>query len=98
MFSLSCAKCYKTFQRHWIRREPKVNRQKRVTSECEDRKLIRKSLKNRKKMFFELAVIMSLEIRHSLSARTVRRKLGEAGLKGCKVRMPYIRYIKIPNI
>ena len=96
MFSLSCAKCYKTFQRHWIRREPKVNRQKK--SECEDRKLIRESLKNRKEMSFELAVIMSHEIRRSLSARTVRRKLGEAGLKGCKVRMPYIRHIRIPNI
>ena len=37
-------------------------------------------------MSFKLAVIMSHEIRRSFSARTVRRKLGEAGLKGCKVR------------
>ena len=57
-----------------------------MTSECEVRKLIRESLKNRKKMSFELAVIMSHKIRRSFSARTVRRKLGEAGLKGCKVR------------
>lgn len=59
---------------------------KRITTKREDRKLIRESLKNRKKTSFQLAADLSGKIKRSITARTTRRRLQEAGLKGCKVR------------
>lgn len=59
---------------------------KRVTTEREDRKLIRESLKHRKKTSSELAADLTEEIGRPISARTARRRLTEAGLKGCKAR------------
>lgn len=65
--------------------KPRTGR-KRVTTERQDRKLIRESLKNRKKTSSELAAALSEEIGYPISARTARRRLGDAGLKGCKAR------------
>lgn len=59
---------------------------KRVTTKREDRKLIRESMKDRKKTSSELAAALSEETGKAISARTARRRLGEAGLKGCKAR------------
>lgn len=59
---------------------------KRVTTARQDRILIRESLKDRKKTSFALAAALSEEIEETVSARTVRRRLAEAGLKGCKAR------------
>lgn len=64
---------------------PRTGR-KRITSDREDRKLVRESLKNRKKKSSELAAELSAESNKTISARTTRRRLQEAGLKGCKAR------------
>lgn len=64
---------------------PKSGR-KRITTDREDRKLVRESLKNRKKTSSELAAELSTEVNKTISARTTRRRLQEAGLKGCKAR------------
>lgn len=58
---------------------------KRVT-ERQDKKLIRDSVRDRKKTSSELAAALSEEVGQPISARTARRRLAEAGLKGCKVR------------
>lgn len=58
----------------------------RVTTDREVRKLVRASLKDRKKTSSELAAAISEDIRRPISSRTVRRRLLEAGLKGCKAR------------
>lgn len=59
---------------------------KRATTRRQDRKLVRESLRNRKKTSSELAAALSEEVRQPISARTARRRLAEAGLKGCKAR------------
>lgn len=59
---------------------------KRLTSKREDRILIRESLKDRKKSSSALAAALSDEFSKPVSARTARRRLLEAGLKGCKAR------------
>lgn len=59
---------------------------KTVTSAREDRQLIRTSLKNRKKTSSELAAELSEALGKKISARTARRRLQNAGLKGCKAR------------
>lgn len=59
---------------------------KRATTNREDRKLIRESLKNRRKTSSELAAVFREETGTSVSARTVRRRLVQNGLKGCKAR------------
>lgn len=59
---------------------------KRITTDREDRKLMRESLKNRKKCSSDLAADFSFEINRPISARTTRRRLQEVGLKGCKAR------------
>lgn len=59
---------------------------KRVTTKRQDRKLIRDSLKDRKKTSSQLAAALSDEIGRPISSRTARRRLIEAGLKGCKAR------------
>lgn len=64
---------------------PRTGR-KRVTTDREDRKLVRESLKNRKKKSSELAAEFSVASNKTISARTTRRRLQEAGLKGCKAR------------
>lgn len=67
-----------------------VNREKsgrkKITTPREDRFLIRSSLKNRKKTSSELASELSKDRGKKISSRTVRRRLGEVGLKGCKAR------------
>lgn len=65
--------------------KPRTGR-KRVTTSRQDRKLIRESVKDRKKTSSELAVALTEETGHPISARTARRRLVEAGLKGCKAR------------
>lgn len=65
--------------------KPRTGR-KRATSKREDRKLIRGSIKDRMKTSSELAAALSEEAGKPISARTVRRRLVEAGLKGCKAR------------
>lgn len=65
--------------------KPRTGR-KRITTKREDRKLVRESIKNRKKTSSELAAALSEEAGKPISARTARRRLGEAGLKGCKAR------------
>lgn len=59
---------------------------KRITSAREDRQLVRTSLKNRKKTSFELTADLFGSTEKKVSARTVRRRLQNAGLKGCKAR------------
>lgn len=59
---------------------------KRVTSDREDRHLIRTSLKNRKKTSSKLAAELSETLGKKISARTTRRRLLDVGLKGCKAR------------
>ena len=59
---------------------------KRITIDRQDRRLLRESLKNRKKTSSELAAESSLEINRPVSARTTRRRLHTAGLKGYKAR------------
>lgn len=59
---------------------------KRITTDREDRQLLRESLKNRRKTSLELAAELSAEIDKTISGRTARRRLQEAGLKGCKAR------------
>lgn len=65
--------------------KPKSGR-KRVTTSRLDRKLVRESLKDRKKTSSNLAGALSEETRTKISARTARRRLAEAGLRGCKAR------------
>lgn len=65
--------------------KPRTGRN-RVTTSREDRKLIRESVKDRKKTSSELAAALTEETGKSISARTARRRLVEAGLKGCKAR------------
>lgn len=67
------------------RNRPRTGR-KRITTGRQDRQLMRESLKNRKKTSSELAAELSVEITKSISARTIRRRLQEAGLRGCKAR------------
>lgn len=59
---------------------------KRITTNREDRKLIRESLKNWRKTSSQLAAVFTEETGISISARTVRRRLIQNGLKGCKAR------------
>lgn len=59
---------------------------KRLTTPKEDRLLIRASLKNRRKTSSQLAASFSEEGCTRILARTVRRRLVVAGLKGCKAR------------
>ena len=59
---------------------------KRVTTKREDRKLVRKSIRNRKKTSFELAAALSEEVGQPISARTATRRLAEASLTRCKAR------------
>lgn len=59
---------------------------KRLTSDQEDRILIRASIKNRKKTSSELASDFFVENNRKISPRTCRRRLQQAGLKGCKAR------------
>ncbi|CAG9565363.1 unnamed protein product [Danaus chrysippus] len=64
---------------------PRTGRRK-VTTEREDRLLIRQSLQNRKKTALELAAALSEAKGSSVSVYTVRRRLLKAGLKGFKAR------------
>lgn len=67
---------------------------KKITTEREDRLLIRHSLLDRKKTSSELAVILSEAKGKHVSACTVRRRLAKAGLKGCKARKkPWLSHI-----
>ena len=59
---------------------------KRVTIKRQDRKLVRKSIRNRKKTSFELAAALSEEVGQPISARTATRRLAEASLTRCKAR------------
>lgn len=59
---------------------------KRITTDREDRNLVRESLKNRKKTSSDLSAEWSVEIKKTISSRTTRRRLQDAGLKGCKAR------------
>lgn len=89
--TLKCSRCavqsaIKRFKDTGSHVDKKRTGRKRLTSKREDRNLIRESLKNRKKTSFELAAGLSDQIGRTISARTTRRRLGEAGLKGCKAR------------
>uniref|UniRef100_A0A2A4K090 Transposase Tc1-like domain-containing protein n=1 Tax=Heliothis virescens TaxID=7102 RepID=A0A2A4K090_HELVI len=64
---------------------PRTGR-KRITTDRQDRQLLRESLRNRKKTSSELAAEFSEQMKKTISARTTRRRLQEAGLKGCKAR------------
>ncbi|KAL1506201.1 hypothetical protein ABEB36_005603 [Hypothenemus hampei] len=64
---------------------PKTGRN-RITTARQDRILIRESIKDRKKTSSELAAALSTKTGHPMSARTARRRLVEAGLKGCKAK------------
>lgn len=59
---------------------------KRITTDREVRMLVRESFKNRRKTASDLTAELSAEIKRPISARATRRRLQEAGLKGCKAR------------
>ena len=59
---------------------------KHITTDRQDRRLLRESLKKSKKTSSELDAELSIEINTPVSARTTRRRLHAAGLKGCKAR------------
>ena len=64
---------------------------KKSTTTREDRSLKRASLADRRKSSLELAAEFREGANKNISARTVRRKLLEEGLKGCKARKkPYL--------
>lgn len=65
--------------------KPRTGR-KHITIGRQDRQLQRESLRNRKKTSSELAAEFSEQMKKTISARTTRRRLQEAGLKGCKAR------------
>ena len=61
------------------------------TTAREDRSLKRAFLADRKKSFSDLAAELREGANKNISARTVRRRLLEVGLKGCKARKkPYL--------
>lgn len=60
---------------------------KSFTTDREDRNLIRGSLKNRRKTSSDLAAEVSVEIKRPICPRNTRRRLQEAGLKGCKAKI-----------
>lgn len=64
---------------------PRTGR-KRVTTDRDDRLLIRQSLQDRKKTAIDLAASLSEAKGKPVSVHTVRRRLLKAGLKGCKAR------------
>ena len=59
---------------------------KRITTDRQDCRQLRESLKNRKRNSSKLSAELSLEINRPVSARTIRRRLHAADLKGCKAR------------
>ena len=64
---------------------------KKSTTAREDRSLKRASLADRRKSSSELAAEIREGANKHISARTVRRRLLEVGLKGCKARKkPYL--------
>ena len=64
---------------------------KKSTTAREDRSLKRAFLADRRKSFSELAAELREGANKNISARTVRRRLLEVGLKGCKARKkPYL--------
>ena len=64
---------------------------KMSTTAREDRSLKRASLADRRKSSSELAAEFREDANKHISARTVRRRLLEVGLKGCKARKkPYL--------
>lgn len=59
---------------------------KKKTSIREDRQLVRMSLANRRKTSSELAGDLNQTLANPISARTARRRLHSAGLRGCIAR------------
>jgi len=89
--TVKCSRCavqtaIKRFEETGLHLNKKRLGRKRLTTKREDRKLIRESLKNRKKTSSELAAAFAEETGRSISARTARRRHVEGGLKGCKAR------------
>lgn len=64
---------------------PRTGR-KKITTVREDRLLIRQSLQDRKKTALDLAASLSEAKGQLVGVHTVRRRLRQAGLKGCKAR------------
>lgn len=67
---------------------------KRKTTPRLDRKLVSISLRNRKKTSSELASELETEDNVKISSSTVRRRLLEAGLHGCKARKKPLLSVK----
>lgn len=89
--TVKCSRCavqttIKRFEETNSHSNRKRTGRKRVTTKREDRKLIRESLKNRKKTSSKLAAAFTEETGIPISARTVRRRLVQNGLIGCKAR------------
>lgn len=68
-----------------VKNRPRTGRN-RITSEREDRELVRSSLRDRRRTSSELAAELSAARNTPISAVTVRRRLLEANLRGCKAR------------
>lgn len=89
--TMKCSRCavQYTLNRHRIFNTfsslPRTGR-KKITGAREERFLVRTSLQNRKKTSKQLAEEMKTLCSVDISARTIRRRLGEKGLKGCKAR------------
>lgn len=81
MFALCCADYIKTFQRD--KSKPRSGRRNKTTPR-EDRILERLSLNDRKKTSKMLSSELVNQHGISISARTVRRRLGQFNLQGCK--------------
>ena len=93
---MKCSRCavQTTLKRFMATKDVKTAQRsgrKKCTTSCEDRSLIRQSLRNRRKTSSELAAEFNEETDAKISARTVRRRLVDHGLRGCKARKkPFI--------
>ena len=88
---LKCSRCWvqntlKRFVETGVHKNRKKTGRNRITTERDDRKIERISLKNRKKSSSAVASVFSKDEIHKISSRTVRRRLNEAGLKGRRAR------------
>jgi transposase len=89
--NLKCSRCcvqytLKRFVETGATNIVKKTGRNRITTERDDRKIERISLKNRKKSSSAVASDFNKDEIHKISSRTVRRRLNEVGLKGRRAR------------
>ena len=88
----------KRFVETGVHRNSKKPGRNRITTERDDRKIERISLKNRKKSSSAVASDFNKDEIHKISSRTVRKRLNEAGLEGRRARKkPWLSADNIKN-